>query len=784
MSSFIGFSRSNFNSYDDPIVIDNSSDEEELLSENGMSDEAPSKTMDKSFSFNIVSSSVNKVVFSTESSKEDEAGAATTITIMPKKPKLKSKCDWNAYTEMEKMKTNNGIKNHNGNAPSSSSMSSSPLMEENSLSPSPNAKDSSSSCLVYHSCSCNDKSLLRRIGSKFEDTETQEKFKIVDVVKARDNRCAEETLYFKYYDIEMFKECPKKAYSFEYTPCYELLYELSWVKWINVEEDHSAKKGNEIMDKTSKHSNKKRKVNSKVKNESSSKSSRSGKKNKRDEEYCLIEMPPTEVERAQMEHPENESSYPFDYELRRMNYASDVASCISGPSGAETLARSLLLSTTNANDVLEDIFYDPLISRIDAQVELIDKSSQNQKRGRLDRFNQRALLFHLYQWMNPIGRTGNLDLSKLTLPLIQEVIMKVPRSLDELATHCGSEYGWDLIVENREILTEMCNVVEKFCQSRIIPFNGIKRKLRDYYTNVYRDNEKDGRNDAFSKQIDEQCVLDDLIALRPRIPLSNHAFKMAMFLTYKRLGGTREAFEGKGGGTRGATVFDEKDTSIRFQYGGMSENFIQEMCERSCVGKDDIFVDIGSGIGQVVIQVAATMGCKSWGYEVVEQRHSHAMVLKKTFLQVLRDGKVLGVDYLDNLIQLHCAKFQEKREDIAAASVIFFNNFAHYFTQLMDTFVENVGFMKVGTRVITLSSVHELAKRCCHYNAASMIEACNWKQNKLDVNYYTKVSNGWTCDGPSGCGYDRNNWDAEECERCAKRKHAKRNKRGRDVVDR
>ena len=485
-----------------------------------------------------------------------------------------------------------------------------------------------------------------------------------------------------------------------------------------------------------------------------------------------------------MVHDENESSYPFDYELRRLYYASDVASCISGPSGAEVLAQSLYLSTTNANDVLEEIFSDPFVSHIDAQVQLIEIPLRSQKRGRLDRFNQRALLFHLYEWMNPTGGKSHPDLTKLSVPLIQDIIMKVPRSIDELAMHCSSEYSWELIIENRVTLTDLCDVVENFCQSRVIPFNDVHRKVRDNYKHVNCGTEKGNGNDMFSKPIDDNCVIDDLVALRARIPMSNYAFKLAIFLTYKRLGGDRETFEGKGGGTRGATVFDEKDSSIRFQYGGMNENFIQEMCERSCMGKDDVFVDIGSGIGQIVIQVAATMGCKSVGYEVVEQRHNHGLRLKDTFVQVLREGKVLGADYLDGLIGLQCAKFQEKSEEIATASVIFFNNFAHYFTQLMDAFVENVGFMKVGTKIITLSSVNELAKRCSHYNVASMNGACNWKQNKLDVNYYTKVSNGWACDGPSGCGYDNNDWDAEECARCAMKKRAKRNKRDNDVVDR
>ena len=49
-------------------------------------------------------------------------------------------------------------------------------------------------------------------------------------------------------------------------------------------------------------------------------------------------------------------------------------------------------------------------------------------------------------------------------------------------------------------------------------------------------------------------------------------------------------------------------------YGGMKELFIEEcVVQPSRLGKSSDFLDIGSGIGQVVIQVACTVGCKSIG---------------------------------------------------------------------------------------------------------------------------------------------------------------------------
>ena len=49
-------------------------------------------------------------------------------------------------------------------------------------------------------------------------------------------------------------------------------------------------------------------------------------------------------------------------------------------------------------------------------------------------------------------------------------------------------------------------------------------------------------------------------------------------------------------------------------YGAMNPLFIEDcVVQPSRLGRSDDFLDIGSGIGQVVVQVAATVGCKAIG---------------------------------------------------------------------------------------------------------------------------------------------------------------------------
>lgn len=51
------------------------------------------------------------------------------------------------------------------------------------------------------------------------------------------------------------------------------------------------------------------------------------------------------------------------------------------------------------------------------------------------------------------------------------------------------------------------------------------------------------------------------------------------------------------------------------------------MIERVNVTEDDIFIDLGSGVGQVVLQMAASTPCKmAWGIERAEWPNLYAEV--------------------------------------------------------------------------------------------------------------------------------------------------------------
>lgn len=72
-------------------------------------------------------------------------------------------------------------------------------------------------------------------------------------------------------------------------------------------------------------------------------------------------------------------------------------------------------------------------------------------------------------------------------------------------------------------------------------------------------------------------------------------------------------------------------------YGETSYDLVCQMIDQIEITKDDIFVDLGSGVGQVVLQMAAATSCKiCFGVERAEVPSKYAEVsfITSCFFQV------------------------------------------------------------------------------------------------------------------------------------------------------
>ncbi|KAI8996185.1 histone methylation protein DOT1-domain-containing protein [Gaertneriomyces semiglobifer] len=136
-------------------------------------------------------------------------------------------------------------------------------------------------------------------------------------------------------------------------------------------------------------------------------------------------------------------------------------------------------------------------------------------------------------------------------------------------------------------------------------------------------------------------------------------------------------------------------------YGEVRHNFVNMMINQVGIKSNHIFVDMGSGIGNVVLQVAAQTLCNAFGIEIMETPAKLAAKQKKEFCSRMRYyAKPCG------RITLQHADFLESpemHEVIKRADVIFVNNYAFSASlnqQILAKFLD----LKEGCVVVSLRS--------------------------------------------------------------------------------
>lgn len=134
-------------------------------------------------------------------------------------------------------------------------------------------------------------------------------------------------------------------------------------------------------------------------------------------------------------------------------------------------------------------------------------------------------------------------------------------------------------------------------------------------------------------------------------------------------------------------------------YGELKPRLVSEMCQQTGLKSDHVFVDLGSGVGNVVLQAALEAGCESWGIEMMENPCKLAELQRQEFpararLWGLSVGKVhlLKGDFTEN------AKIMEvlKRADVVLVNNQAFNPDLN--SKLVGMFLE----LKDGCKIVSL----------------------------------------------------------------------------------
>lgn len=152
-------------------------------------------------------------------------------------------------------------------------------------------------------------------------------------------------------------------------------------------------------------------------------------------------------------------------------------------------------------------------------------------------------------------------------------------------------------------------------------------------------------------------------------------------------------------------------------YGETSFDLIDQMIDQIEISQDDVFIDLGSGVGQVVLQIAATKPTKiCLGIERADVPSQYAIRLDDNFKIWMKwFGKTFGI------YQLIKGDFlaDEHREKINSATIVFVNNFAFGPTvdhQLKERFAD----LRDGAKIVAPKSFCPLNFRITDRNLSDI----------------------------------------------------------------
>ncbi|KAL0901679.1 hypothetical protein ABMA27_006877 [Loxostege sticticalis] len=159
------------------------------------------------------------------------------------------------------------------------------------------------------------------------------------------------------------------------------------------------------------------------------------------------------------------------------------------------------------------------------------------------------------------------------------------------------------------------------------------------------------------------------------------------------------------------------DSVVALVYGETSYELVCQMIDQIEITAEDVFVDLGSGVGQVVLQMAAATPCRiCFGVEKAEVPSKYAESMDFNFRTLMRwygkkfgEYKLIKGDFL----------MDEHREKINAATIVFVNNFAfgpNVDHQLKERFAD----LKDGAKIVSSKSFCPLNFRITDRNLSDI----------------------------------------------------------------
>ncbi|KOS16772.1 Histone-lysine N-methyltransferase [Escovopsis weberi] len=177
-------------------------------------------------------------------------------------------------------------------------------------------------------------------------------------------------------------------------------------------------------------------------------------------------------------------------------------------------------------------------------------------------------------------------------------------------------------------------------------------------------------------------------------------------------------------------LLSKYENGTDYVYGELLHPFITKiLVEQTKMTSDQVFVDLGSGVGNVVLQAALEIGCESWGCEMMENACNFAEAQEKEFkartlLWGIETGKV-------HLERGDFRKNTSIHQALKRADVVLVNNKA-FTSQLNDDLVRMFLDLKSGCKIISLKSFASDSKSSHNINDVGStileVEECTYPE--------------------------------------------------------
>lgn len=149
-------------------------------------------------------------------------------------------------------------------------------------------------------------------------------------------------------------------------------------------------------------------------------------------------------------------------------------------------------------------------------------------------------------------------------------------------------------------------------------------------------------------------------------------------------------------------LLSKYENGTDYVYGELQHPFISRILLDDCnMTSKQVMVDLGSGVGNVVLQAALEVGCQSYGCEMMENACNLAEAQEKEF-----DARCVLWGIKPGKVRLERGDFRQNKvihEALKRADVVLVNNKA-FTSQLNDDLSRMFLDLKAGCKVISLKS--------------------------------------------------------------------------------